>query len=110
MAPQIAEREEAKPLRKKINEIFKKGFTVTTVLLAVGATIRSIVSSLLLGPKAVANAVEKGLQELGKKIASILPGLLGAIASFEFKPTGKVICFLGENAWILILGCGGLLD
>jgi len=51
----------------------------------------------------VANGVGNGLQTLGKKIAGILPGLLGAIVSFVFRAAGKVISFLGKNAWLLII-------
>lgn len=41
---------------------------------------------------------------MGKKVASILPGLLiGTIASFIFKTAGEVISFLGKNAWLLIV-------
>ena len=59
--------------------------------------------------KAVAKGVGNGLQELGKKIGSILPGLLGSIVSFVFKTAGQVISFLGKNAWLLILAVAAYL-
>ena len=43
-------------------------------------------------------------KRLAKKIARILPGLLGAIVSFVFRAAGQVISFLGKNAWLLIVG------
>ena len=43
-----------------------------------------------------------GLKEVGKKLANILPGLIGTIISFIFKAAGEVISFLGKNAWLLI--------
>ena len=45
-----------------------------------------------------------GLKTIGKKIADILPGMVGAIASFLFKTAGEVISFLGKQAWLLIVG------
>lgn len=55
------------------------------------------------GLKSVAIGIGNGLQTLGKKIAGILPGLLGAIVSFVFRAAGQVISFLGKNAWLLIV-------
>ena len=99
------ELEERVSLREKVKNIFKKyGFTVTAVFLAVGTVIGVIVNSLTKGLKTVAAGVGNGLKELGKKIAGILPGLIGAIVSFIFKTAGSVISFLGKNAWLLILG------
>jgi len=42
----------------------------------------------------VDKSIGKGLQTIGKKIGSILPGLIGSIVSFFFKATGKPISFL----------------
>ena len=99
------ELEERLSLREKVKNIFKKyGCTVTAVFLAVGTVIGVIVNSLTKGLKTVATGVGNGLKELGKKIAGILPGLIGAIVSFIFKTAGSVISFLGKNAWLLILG------
>ena len=99
------ELEERVSLREKVKNIFKKyGFTVAAVFLAVGTVIGVIVNSLTKGLKTVAAGVGNGLKELGKKIAGILPGLIGAIVSFIFKTAGSVISFLGKNAWLLILG------
>ena len=99
------ELEERLSLREKVKNIFKKyGFTVTAVVLAVSTVIGVIVNSLTKGLKSVAAGVGNGLKELGKKIAGILPGLIGAIVSFIFKTAGSVISFLGKNAWLLILG------
>ena len=99
------ELEERVSLREKVKNIFKKyGFTVTAVFLAIGTVIGVIVDSLTKGLKSVATGVGNGLKELGKKIAGILPGLIGAIVSFIFKTAGSVISFLGKNAWLLILG------
>ena len=99
------ELEERVSLREKVKSIFKKyGFTVAAVFLAVGTVIGVIVNSLTKELKTVAAGVGNGLKELGKKIAGILPGLIGAIVSFIFKTAGSVISFLGKNAWLLILG------
>ena len=94
------ELEERVSLREKVKNIFKKyGFTVAAVFLAVGTVIGVIVNTLTKGLKSVATGVGNGLKELGKKIAGILPGLIGAIVSFIFfKTAGSVISFLGKNA------------
>ena len=92
------ELEERVSLREKVKNIFKKyGFTVTAVFLAVGTVIGVIVDSLTKGLKSVATGVGNGLKELGKKIAGILPGLIGAIVSFIFKTAGSVISFIGKK-------------
>ena len=99
------------PFRERLKELFKKhGFTLATVVTAVGITIGVLVKILADGAGAAANGIKTvgkkvgdGLKELGKKIGSILPGLVGAIASLVFRAAGQVITFLGKNAWLLIL-------
>ena len=92
-------------LRDRIKEIFKKhGFTVVAVVTAIGVVIGVIVSNLKAGLTKVAKGVGNGLKELGKKLGEILPGMIGAIASFIFKTAGEAIGFLAKNAWLLIVG------
>ena len=99
------------PLRERLKDLFKKhGFTLATVVTAVGITIGVIakiladgVSDAANGIKTVGKKVSDGLEELGEKIGSILPGLVGAIASFVFRAAGQAITFLGKNTWLLIL-------
>ena len=43
------------------------------------------------------------MKDVGKKLGQILPGLVGAIASFIFKTAGEAIGFLAKNAYLLIL-------
>ena len=71
---------------------------------AVGITIGVIAKLLADGASAAANGIKvgDGLKELGKKIGSILPGLVGAIASFVLRAASQAITFLGKNAWLLI--------
>ena len=91
-------------LRSKLRAIFKKyGFTVAAVVLAVGATVGAVVSALSKALARVAKGVGNGLKEIGKKLSSLLPGLLGSIASFVFRAAGEAVKFLGENAWLLIV-------
>ena len=99
------------PLCERLKALFKKhGFTLATVVTAVGITIGVIAKILADGASAAANGIKtvgkkvgEGLKELGKKIGSILPGLVGAIASFVFCAAGQAITFLGKNGWLLIL-------
>ena len=92
-------------LRQRIKAIFKKyGFTAIAVATAIATVIGVIVSNLKAGLTKVANGVGNGLKELGKKLGEILPGMIGAIASFIFRTAGEVIGFLAKNAWLLIVG------
>ena len=97
--------EERLTLRQRIKAIFKKyGFTAIAVATAIGTVIGVIVSNLKAGLTKVAKGVGNGLKELGKKLGEILPGMIGAIASFLFRTAGEVIGFLAKNAWLLIVG------
>ena len=92
-------------LRERIKAIFKKyGFTAFAVATAIGTVIGVIVSNLKAGLTKVAKGVGDGLKELGKKLGEILPGMIGAIASFLFCTAGEVIGFLAKNAWLLVVG------
>ena len=96
--------EERMSLRDRVKVIFKKyGFTVFAVLSAVGAVIGVIVSDLKSGLSKLGKGVGKGFKAIGKKLGEILPGMIGAIASFIFKTAGEAIGFLAKNAWLLIV-------
>ena len=104
LGPQVQEREEALPLRERVKNIFKKyGWTLQAVALAVGIVLSALALAGLKGLKAGTKAVGKGLKEVGQKLGSLLPGLIGSIASFIFKAAGQVFSFLAEHAWLLIL-------
>ena len=96
--------EERMSLRDRVKAIFKKyGFTAFAVLSAVGAVIGVIVSNLKSGLSRLGKGVGKGFKAIGKKLGEILPGMIGAIASFIFKTAGEAIGFLAKNAWLLIV-------
>ena len=96
--------EERMSLRDRVKAIFKKyGFTAFAVLSAVGAVIGVIVSNLKSGLSKLGKGVGNGLKAIGKKLGEILPGMIGAIASFIFKTAGEAIGFLAKNAWLLIV-------
>ena len=102
---EIEANEERLSLRQRIKVIFKKyGFTAIAVATAIGTVIGVIVSNLKAGLTKVAKGVGNGLKELGKKLGEILPGMIGAIASFIFRTAGEVIGFLAKNAWLLVVG------
>ena len=97
--------EERLTLRQRIKAIFKKyGLTAFAVASAIATVIGVIVSNLKAGLTKVAKGIGNGLKELGKKLGEILPGMIGAIASFIFRTAGEVIGFLAKNAWLLIVG------
>ena len=96
--------EERMSIRDRVKMIFKKyGFTAFAVLSAVGAVIGVIVSNLKSGLSKLGKGVGNGLKAIGKKLGEILPGMVGAIASFIFKTAGEAIGFLAKNAWLLIV-------
>ena len=96
--------EERMSIRDRVKAIFKKyGFTVFAVLSAVGAVIGVIVSNLKSGLSRLGKGVGKGFKAIGKKLGELLPGMIGAIASFIFKTAGEAIGFLAKNAWLLIV-------
>ena len=101
---QIAEREDAMPLRERIKEIFKKhGVTVTAILLAAGVTIGAVVGWITKALKATGKAMAGGLKEIGAKLGSLLPGLIGQVAHFLYNTAAKAVSFLAEHTWLLIL-------
>ena len=96
--------EERMSLIDRVKLIFKKyGFTVFAVVSAVGLVIGVIVSNLKKGLTSLGKGVGGALKSIAKKIGEILPGMIGAIASFVFKTAGEAVGFLAKNAWLLIL-------
>ena len=96
--------EERMILRDRVKLIFKKyGFTVFAVVSAVGLVIGVVVSNLKKGLTSLGKGVGSALKSIGKKIGEILPGMIGAIASFVFKTAGEAVGFLAKNAWLSIL-------
>ena len=96
--------EERMSLRDRVKLIFKKySFTVFAVVSAVGLVIGVIVSNLQKGLTSLGKGVGGALKNIGKKIGEILPGMIGAIASFVFKTAGEAVGFLAKHAWLLIL-------
>ena len=96
--------EERMSLRDRVKLIFKKyGFTVFAVVSAVGLVIGVVVSNLKKGLTSLGKGVGGALKNIGKKIGEILPGMIGAIASFVFKTAGEAVGFLAKHAWLLIL-------
>ena len=96
--------EERMSLRDRVKLIFKKyGFTVFAVVSAVGLAIGVIVNNLKKGLTSLGKGVGGALKTIRKKIGEILPGMIGAIASFVFNTAGEAVGFLAKNAWLLIL-------
>ena len=101
---EIEVRERQRPLLERVKEIFKKyGWTLQAVVLAVGIVLSALALAGLNGFKAGTKAVGQGLKAIGKKLGSLLPGLIGSVVSFIFKAAGQVFFFLAEHAWLLIL-------
>ena len=77
--------------------------TVTAIFLAAGATIGAVIGAITNAFKTLGKSLANGLKSIGEKAASALPGLIGAIASFLFKPAASASGFLAEHTWLLIL-------
>ena len=101
---EVEVRERQRPLLERVKDIFKKyGWTLQVVALAVGVVLSALALAGLNRLKAGTKAVGQGLQAIGQKLGSLLPGLIGSIVSFIFKAAGQVFSFLAEHAWLLIL-------
>jgi len=99
-----------KSLCERVKDFFKKyGVTLTLIILAAGTTIGAVIGILTRGLKATGKALGKDLKDIGAKLASILPGLIGSIVSFLFKAAGQAIGFLAEHTWLLILAAVAFL-
>ena len=84
--------EERMSLRDRVKSIFKKyGFTVFAFVSAVGLVIGVIVNNLKKGLTSLGKGVGGALKNIGKKTGEILPGMIGAIASFVFKTAGEAV-------------------
>ena len=77
--------------------------TVTAIFLAAGVTIGAVIGALTNALRATGKAMGQGLKDVGSKVASALPGLIGTIVSFLFKAAVQAIDFLAEHTWLLIL-------
>ena len=76
---------------------------MAAIFVTAGVTSGAVIGATTNALKATGKALGNGLKDLGKKTASLLPGLLGSIVSFLFKGAGKAIGFLAEHTWLLIL-------
>ena len=90
-------------LKDRIKSLFKKySFTLLAVFSAVNIVISVLVLNLKKGLTTLGKKLGGGLKDVGKKLGQILPGLVGAIASFIFKAAGEATGFLAKNAYLLI--------
>ena len=83
--------------------------TVTGILVAAGVTIGVVVGSITNTLKATGKALGNGLKDIGAKLCSLLPGLIGSIVNFLFKTAGQAIGLLAEHTWLLILAAVAFL-
>jgi len=104
LQPQIEARERTWPLSERIKEYFKEnGVTLATILVATGITIGAVIGTITNALKATGKALGKGLKDIGSKLGSMLPWLIGSIVSFLFKAAGQAIEFLAVHTWLIIL-------
>lgn len=75
---------------KKIKEIFQKIWRHSDCYrYCRRCHHQAAVGSITNAPKATGKALENGLKDIGSKVGSLLPGLIGLIVSFLFKSAGK---------------------
>ena len=121
-------------LVERIKTLFREqGVTIAAILTAIGMAIAAIVEAVLpsgttgtdptptpapkpSNPTGLKDWIKKQLDTLGKllaklagKAASALPGIIGAIISWLLSATGKVINWLANNLWALLVFVAGLL-
>ena len=60
--------------------------------------------------ESLGKGVGGALKIIGKKIGEILPGMIGAIASFVFKTAGEAVGFLAKNAWLILAAVMYLIE
>ena len=77
--------------------------TVTAIVLAAGVTIGAVIGAITNALRATGKALGEGLKDIGSRVASALPGLIGSIVSFLFKAASQAMGFLAEHTWLLIL-------
>ena len=76
---------------------------MTSILLAAGVTIGVVANAITKGLKATGKAMANGLKEIGAKLGSLLPGLIGQVAHLLFNTAAKAVGFLAEHTWLIIL-------
>ena len=123
-------------LGERIRTLFKEqGITVVSILTAVGMAIGVLVEALLGGPSVstttntsgstsggdgkgsgarewIKNKLKALLRLLGKladKALASLPGIIGAILSWNLNRAKEVIGWLSQNLWALITSVGVLI-
>ena len=90
---QIAEREATMLLRERIKEIFKKyEVSLTAVVLPAGVTIGAVVGSITNALKTTGKAMANGFKDLGAKLSSLLPGLVGQVG--HSNNHRRFVCFM----------------
>ena len=72
-------------------------------MVAVAVVISVLAANLRNGLTTLESKFGGALKDVGRKLGQILPGLVGATASFIFKVAGEAIGFLAKNAWLLIV-------
>ena len=115
-------------LVERIKTLFREqGITIASVLTAIGMSISTIVLALTGGaasptssppPSDVREWVKKQLKhlsdllkKLGMKAIDALPGIIGSIVSWLLSTLGKVVGYMGEHLWtVVLLGIGLFLS
>ena len=119
-------------LAEKIQTLFRKqGITIASILTAIGMAISVLDEALLCSCESVVpqgkggsnvkpenvkewlrnklKALASLLRRLGMKAAEALPGIIEAIISWILNRAKKVVGWILQNLWALIVGVGGLL-
>ena len=115
-------------LVERLKTLFREqGITIASVLTAIGMSISTIVLALTGGaasptssppPSDVREWVKKQLKhlsdllkKLGMKAIDALPGIIGSIVSWLLSTLGKVVGYMGEHLWtVVLLGIGLFLS
>ena len=124
----ILDSDENLNLREKLKILFREqGITIASILTAFSMIISTVVLAITGGGgpssgdvpqpqpgepgfvKKTLEKISKWLSHLAKKIAGVIPGIIGSILSWLLNFLGKTASWLAENMWALFITIAGMI-
>jgi hypothetical protein len=119
-------------LAERVRTLFREqGITIASILTALGMAISTLVVALTGGGGAapapapapapadkggLREWVKKNLEALGRllgklagKAAGALPGIIGSLVSWIFKALSRMVGWMAEHLWAVVIAVGGVL-
>ena len=124
----ILDSDENLNLREKLKILFREqGITIASILTAFSMIISTVVLAITGGGgpssgdvpqpqpgepgfvKKTLEKISKWLSHLAKKIAGVIPGIIGSILSWLLNFLGKTASWLAENMWAMFVTIAGII-